>query len=86
MLVRISCSRCHLASLWTDEPRWFLSSVCLHSRECRARLLAEDFSTLPARRVGGSLGSDAQTAEVSDVASAPAGQAAAANENAHQRA
>jgi hypothetical protein len=85
MLVRISCSRCHLASLWTDEPRWFLSSVCLHSRECRARLLTEDFSTLPARRAG-SLGSDAQTAEVSDVTSAPANHAAAANEGAHQRA
>jgi hypothetical protein len=84
MLVRISCSRCHLGSLWTDEPRWFLSSVCLHSRECQARLLEEDFSTLPARRAG-SLGADAQTAEAPAVASAPASNAAAANEGAHQR-
>jgi len=76
MLVRISCSRCRLSSLWTDEPHWFLSSVCLHLRKCRARLLEEDFATLPASRAGSPRGPDAQTA----VESPPATSAAAVGE------
>lgn len=44
MLVRIWCPRCRLASLWTDEPQWFLATVCRCRDRCMARLLAESFT------------------------------------------
>jgi hypothetical protein len=43
MLLRIACVRCHLASLWTDEPRSFLATVCPDPRRCEAKLLDEEF-------------------------------------------
>ena len=43
MLLRIACVRCHLASLWTDEPRSFLATVCCDPRRCEAKLLDEEF-------------------------------------------
>ena len=51
MLLRIDCVRCHLASLWTDEPRYFLATVCCDPRRCEARLLDEEFRgvSLPPR-------------------------------------
>ena len=50
MLLRIACVRCHLASLWTDEPRSFLATVCCDPRRCEAKLLDEEFRgvSLPA--------------------------------------
>lgn len=53
MLVRIACTRCHLASLWTDDPQCFLATVCNRTARCEATLLDEDFgepSALPAAR------------------------------------
>ncbi|MGH7822406.1 MAG: hypothetical protein ACREQ9_21795 [Candidatus Binatia bacterium] len=50
MLVRISCRRCRLASLWTDEPRSFLGTVCHSPKECEARLVQESFSEASTRR------------------------------------
>ena len=43
MLVRVACIRCRLASLWTDEPRCFLMTVCLSPRACEATLTDEPF-------------------------------------------
>jgi hypothetical protein len=43
MLVRIACRRCRLASLWTDEPRCFLATVCHAPRRCEATLVDEPF-------------------------------------------
>jgi len=43
MLVRVACIRCNLASLWTDEPQYFLASVCPDLRRCEASLLEEQF-------------------------------------------
>ncbi|MGH7860461.1 MAG: hypothetical protein ACREQY_24285 [Candidatus Binatia bacterium] len=43
MLVRISCERCRLASLWTDDPRWFLETVCNGGSRCEATLVVEHF-------------------------------------------
>jgi len=43
VLLRIACVRCHLASLWTDEPRYFLATVCCDPRRCEAELLDEEF-------------------------------------------
>ena len=43
MLLRVACIRCNLASLWTDEPRCFLATVCRDSRRCEAILLDERF-------------------------------------------
>ena len=45
MLVRVACSRCQLASLWTDEPRCFLATVCRDPRRCEATLLDEAFAS-----------------------------------------
>jgi hypothetical protein len=47
MLVRVSCDGCDLRCLWTDEPRWFVDSVCLHPGDCRARFLEEEFTADP---------------------------------------
>ena len=43
MLVRVACIRCNLTSLWTDEPRCFLATVCRDSRRCEATLFDEQF-------------------------------------------
>jgi len=43
MLKRVACIRCNLTSLWTDEPRCFLATVCRDSRRCEATLLDEQF-------------------------------------------
>jgi hypothetical protein len=43
MLLRIACARCRLSSLWTDEPRCFLATVCRDPRRCEATLLDEEF-------------------------------------------
>lgn len=43
MLLRIACARCRLASLWTDEPRSFLATICREPRRCEAMLLDEEF-------------------------------------------
>lgn len=43
MLLRISCTRCRLGSLWTDEPAAFLATVCRQPRRCRATLHDESF-------------------------------------------
>ena len=43
MLVRVACIRCQLESLWTDEPRCFLATVCRSPRRCQATLLDEAF-------------------------------------------
>ncbi len=47
MLVRVACIRCQLASLWTDEPRCFLATVCRDPRRCEATLLDEAFVATP---------------------------------------
>jgi hypothetical protein len=44
MLMRIACVRCRLASLWTDEPRSFLATVCRDARHCEAILVDEEFA------------------------------------------
>ena len=43
MLVRVACIRCQLESLWTDEPRCFLATVCRDPRRCQATLVDEPF-------------------------------------------
>ncbi len=43
MLYRVSCARCRLASLWTDEPIPFLATVCQGWGTCEAVLLEERF-------------------------------------------
>jgi len=47
MLVRIACSRCRLASLWTDDPQAFLATVCRDPRRCEATLVDEAFHGVP---------------------------------------
>lgn len=47
MLLRIACVRCRLASLWTDEPRSFLATVCRNPRRCEASLVDEEFRGIP---------------------------------------
>lgn len=51
MFARIRCRRCHLSSLWTDDPEYFLRSVCVRPSACEAKLLEEEFSSCraPAR-------------------------------------
>jgi hypothetical protein len=49
MLLRIACTRCRLASLWTDEPRCFLATVCRAPRHCEATLRDERFGGSRAR-------------------------------------
>ena len=43
MLVRVACVRCRLASLWTDEPRSLLATVCHDARHCEAILVDDEF-------------------------------------------
>jgi hypothetical protein len=43
MLVRVSCDRCRISCLWTDEPEAFLRSVCHQRSRCQARLMNEEF-------------------------------------------
>ncbi len=43
MLCRVSCEACHISSLWTDDPKAFLQSVCLRYRHCQAKLMNEGF-------------------------------------------
>ena len=47
MLVRIACPRCRLDSLWTDEPDFFLATVCRDPRRCEATLADEPFRAVP---------------------------------------
>jgi hypothetical protein len=51
MLMRVACVRCRLASLWTDEPRSFLSTICRDPRRCEATLLDEEFQRISAAPV-----------------------------------
>jgi hypothetical protein len=44
MLCRVSCKACHISSLWTDDPKGFLESVCLRYRHCQAKLIEEEFT------------------------------------------
>jgi len=50
MLMRVACVRCRLASLWTDEPRSFLATVCHDARHCEAILVDEEFAAAAAAR------------------------------------
>jgi hypothetical protein len=45
MLIRVACIRCQLASLWTDEPRCFLATVCRDPRRCEATFRDEEFAS-----------------------------------------
>ncbi len=45
-LLKVSCVRCRLSALWTDDPEEFLSATCIHPRRCEALLSDEDFSSL----------------------------------------
>lgn len=47
MLVRVSCKACHLSSIWTDDPRSFLETVCLRYRHCEAKFDEEAFASRP---------------------------------------
>jgi RNA recognition motif-containing protein len=49
MLLKVSCVRCRLSALWTDDPEGFLSATCNHPRRCEALLSGEDFSSLHSR-------------------------------------
>jgi len=44
MLLRISCNRCCLSALWTDDPKWFLETVCNGGTQCEATLVADQFA------------------------------------------
>jgi hypothetical protein len=57
MLYRVSCKACHLSSIWTDDPRSFLSTVCLRYRHCEAKLAAEAFAS--ARKIRATTQADA---------------------------
>lgn len=59
MLLRIACSRCRLASLWTDEPAAFLATICREPRRCQASLRDERF--------GGSSSIDRRSDDESDL-------------------
>ncbi|MGH7899388.1 MAG: hypothetical protein ACREQQ_15645 [Candidatus Binatia bacterium] len=52
MLLRIACDRCHLASLWTDDPRSFLATVCHRGVRCEATLVDEEFRGVELGRAG----------------------------------
>ncbi len=41
MFAKISCPRCHLSSLWTDDPERFLRDVCQHPGDCQGEVLHE---------------------------------------------
>lgn len=41
MLTRVSCGSCRFGSLWTDDARGFLRSVCLHPERCEAKTALE---------------------------------------------
>jgi hypothetical protein len=41
MLLRLSCERCRLSPLWTDDPRSFLATACGDPAQCRAKVLDE---------------------------------------------
>jgi hypothetical protein len=41
MLLRVSCERCRLSALWTDDPRSFLATACEDPAQCRAEVLDE---------------------------------------------
>lgn len=43
MLWRVSCKSCNISSLWTDDPKGFLETVCLRYRHCEANLINEAF-------------------------------------------
>jgi hypothetical protein len=55
MLVRVSCNRCCLSSLWTDDPRWFLESVCNGGERCEATLVVEQFAGVVISRIADAL-------------------------------
>jgi len=48
MLMRVACVRCRLESLWTDEPRTFLATICRDPRRCEASLFDEEFQRIAA--------------------------------------
>ncbi len=50
MLFRVSCKTCHLSSIWTDDPQFFLQSVCLKYRHCAAKLVEEGPARVPRRK------------------------------------
>jgi len=39
MLVRIWCDPCRLCALWTDDPRRFFDTACMHYRELQGAAL-----------------------------------------------
>lgn len=58
MLYRLSCQACHLTSIWTDDPKSFLQTVCRRYRHCEAKLVDESFASarvdpVPATRAAG---------------------------------
>lgn len=44
MFARISCPRCHLSSVWTDDPENFLRDVCERPGHCQGEVLHEEFA------------------------------------------
>jgi hypothetical protein len=69
MLCRVSCEACNLSSLWTDDPRAFLETVCSRYRRCQAKLAYEEFSahagprTTRVRPIARALGARAKIAQ-----------------------
>jgi hypothetical protein len=53
---RVSCSACHLASLWTVAPQNVLNAACRNPSDCKCRVVfdlgefARTKRTIPARR------------------------------------
>ena len=41
MLLRVSCERCRVWPLWTDDPRSFLATACDDPARCRAEVFDE---------------------------------------------
>lgn len=64
MLTRVSCGSCQFGSLWTDDARGFLRTVCCHPERCLAKTMME--------------GADAPLLGQAEVTPAPAEEGAAA--------
>jgi hypothetical protein len=41
VLYRVTCKTCRLSSIWTDDPKSFIATVCLRYRHCEARIEEE---------------------------------------------
>ena len=61
MHARLSCARCNLGNVWTDEPSGLLRELC-RRKDCAAERQAEAAERQRKARSAGSAGIDQQSA------------------------